>query len=79
MTDRGTWYEIRKSEIIKLYEENQFGSCPATPKDMTFKVIEKRTPAFDGKAIRRQVTVYFTKDTASYKMDLLIYLPINKL
>ncbi|MEI9809688.1 MAG: acetylxylan esterase [Bacteroidota bacterium] len=30
-----------------------------------------------GKAIRKQVTVYFTKDTASYKMDLLIYLPVN--
>jgi hypothetical protein len=44
---------------------------------MTFKVIEKGNPAFEGKAIRRQVTVYFTKDTSSYKMDLLIYLPAN--
>src|SRR6185436_10916403 len=33
--------------------------------------------AFNGKAIRRQVTVYFTKDTNDYKMDLLIYLPSN--
>jgi hypothetical protein len=72
-----TWYEKRRPEIIKLYEENQFGSSPAAPKDMTFKVIEKGNPAFDGKAIRRQITVYFTKDTSSYKMDLLIYLPAN--
>ena len=77
VTDRKTWYEKRRPEIVKLYEENQFGSCPAAPKDMTFKVLEKGTPAFEGKAIRRQVTVYFTKDTSSYKMDLLIYLPAN--
>ena len=75
VTDSKTWYQKRRPEIVKLYEENQFGRYPAKPKDMTFKVLEKGTLSFDGKAIRRQVTVYFTKDTASYKMDLLIYLP----
>ena len=39
---------------------------------MTFEVVEKGTPAFDGKAIRRQVTVHFSADK---KMDLLVYLP----
>jgi hypothetical protein len=42
---------------------------------MSFNVFDKGTPAFDGKAIRKQVTVYFTKDTSQHKMDLLIYLP----
>src|ERR1017187_1009354 len=42
---------------------------------MSFEVFDKGTPALDGKAIRRQVTVYFTKDKAGPKMDLLIYLP----
>jgi hypothetical protein len=75
--DAKTWYEKRRPEIVKLFEENQFGRSPQAPADMTFKITEKGTPAFDGKAIRRQVTVYFTKDTSSYKMDLLIYLPAN--
>jgi hypothetical protein len=72
-----TWFDKRRPEIVKLDEENQFGRCPEAPKDMSFNVFEKGTPAFDGKAIRRQVTVYFTKDTSNYKMDLLIYLPAN--
>jgi hypothetical protein len=63
-----TWYDKRRPEILKLYEENQFGRCPESPKDLSFNVSEKGTPAFDGKAIRRQVTVYFTKDTSSCKL-----------
>ena len=42
---------------------------------MTFDVFEKGTPAFDGKAIRRQVTIYFTKDRTGPRMELLVYLP----
>jgi len=70
-----TWLGKRRPEIIRLYEENQFGSMPAPPAAMHFDVFDKGTTVLDGKAIRKQVTIYFTKDTASHKMDLLIYLP----
>jgi len=72
-----TWYKKRRLEIVRLIEENEYGRCPEAPKDMSFDVFDKGTLAFDGKAIRRQVTVYFTKDTSNYKMDILIYLPAN--
>ena len=42
---------------------------------MTFDVTEKGTPAFDGKATRRQVTIYLTADHSGPKIDLLEYLP----
>ena len=42
---------------------------------MSFEVFDKGTPAFDGKAIRRQVTIYLSKDKSGPKMDLLVYLP----
>jgi len=71
-----TWIKKRRPEIVKLYEENQFGKTPGKPVDLRFDIFEKGTPAFDGKAIRKQVTVYFTKDTV-HKMDLVIYVPAN--
>jgi len=74
--DKNTWLNKRRPEILKLAEENQFGIVPGKPADMHFEVFDKGTPAFDGKAIRKQVTVYFSKDTI-HKMDLLIYLPAN--
>jgi hypothetical protein len=75
VNDAKTWFNKRRPEIVKLFEENQFGRSPGRPKDMHFEVFDKGTPAFDGKAIRRQVTVYFSNDKSGPKMDLLIYLP----
>ena len=75
--DAATWYEKRRPEIVRLFEENQYGRCPGRPADMTFEVFDKATPALDGKAIRRQVTVYFSKDKAGPQMDVLVYLPAD--
>ena len=73
--DAKTWTTKRRPEIVRLFEENQYGRSPGRPAGMTFDVFDKGTPAFDGKAIRRQVTVYFSADHAGPKMDLLLYLP----
>src|SRR5947207_8681183 len=60
--DAKTWNEQRRPELVRLFEENQYGRAPGRPRDMSFDVFEKAAPALDGKAIRRQVTVYFTGD-----------------
>ncbi len=73
--DAKTWNEERRPELIKLFEEHQFGKMPPRPANMTFNVFDKGTEVLGGKAIRKQVTVHFTKDTSNHKMDLLIYLP----
>ncbi|HEY4064715.1 MAG TPA: hypothetical protein VGM30_22585 [Puia sp.] len=76
--DAADWTKNRRPEILKMFETQQYGKVPGRPADMTFNVFDKGTPAFGGKAIRKQVTIYFTKDTASiHKLDLLIYLPAH--
>jgi len=75
--DAEIWNQKRRPEIVKLFEENQYGRSPGRPVDMSFDVFDKGTPAFEDKAIRRQVTIYFSKDKSGPKMDLLIYLPVN--
>src|SRR5207302_10279103 len=47
----------------------------ALPISMSFDVFDKGTPALDGKALRRQVTIYFSADKAGPKIDMPIYLP----
>jgi hypothetical protein len=73
--DEKTWTGKRRPEIVRLFEENEYGRSPGRPAAMSFDVFDKGTPAFDGKAIRRQVTIYFTADKTGPKMDLLVYLP----
>src|SRR2546428_4228053 len=73
--DSKTWLQKRRPEIVRLFEENQFGRSPGRPAGMSFDVFDKGTSALDGKALRRQVTIYFSLDKSGPKMDLLIYLP----
>src|SRR5262245_1181832 len=75
--DSNTWYKQRRPEIVRLFEENQFGRSPGRPTDMSFDVFDKGTLALEGKAIRRQLTIYFSSNKSGPKMDLLIYLPAN--
>src|ERR1700704_2201987 len=73
--DAKTWNEKRRPEIVKLFEENQYGRAPGRPAAMSFDVFEKGTPALEGKAIRRQISIFFSADKTGPKMDLLLYLP----
>jgi hypothetical protein len=75
--DAKTWNEKRRAEIVRLFEENQYGRSPGRPSAMSFDVFDKGTPALDGKATRRQVTIYFSADKAGPRMDLLVYVPAN--
>jgi hypothetical protein len=73
--DPGAWYKQRRPEILRMFEENMHGHTPGRPADMSFDVFDKGTPAFDGKALRRQVTIRFSARKDGPKMDLVLYLP----
>ena len=72
--DAETWVSQRRPELIRLFENEQFGKMPDRS-HVHFKVHEAGTSVLQGAAIRKQVTIYFTEDTSNYKADLLIYLP----
>jgi hypothetical protein len=69
------WYRKRRPRIVSLFEEFEYGKLAPAPAKLSFNVFDKGTPALNGRAIRKQVTIYFTSDTSDHKMDLLIYLP----
>ena len=73
--DAKTWYTERRPEILRLFEDNQFGRSPGAPADLPYDRFDPGTPAFDGAAIRKQTTIYFSRDKAGPKMNLLVYLP----
>jgi len=77
VTDPMIWWARRRPEIVRLFEVNQFGRAPGRPLAMRFVVFDTGTIALDGKALRRQVRVLFTGDSAGPKMDLAIYLPAD--
>ena len=74
--DAKTWTEKRRPEIVRLFEENEYGRSPGRPGSLSFDVFERAAPALQGKAIRRQVSIRFAGDK---RADFLLYLPANSL
>src|SRR5438552_9174312 len=75
--DADTWMNQRRPEIVKLFEENQFGRCPDAPANMTSDLWDEDRHAMDGKAIRKQITVYFNGLKDGPQMDIGMYLPAD--
>ena len=77
VTTAGQWMKQRRPEILSLFENLQFGRTPELPMAPSFKITEGNGIALAGKAIRKQVTIYLSKDTSGPKAHLLYYLPAN--
>jgi hypothetical protein len=54
--DAETWTRQRRPEIVKLFEENQYGRAPGRPADMRFEVVEKGSPASGDHSLRSRRT-----------------------
>jgi len=73
--DAGTWYRQRRLEILQLFETHVYGKSPGRPQTLRFAVKSIDRAALGGKAVRKEVTVYFTAKDDGPQMSILIYLP----
>ncbi|MEZ6087420.1 MAG: acetylxylan esterase [Pirellulaceae bacterium] len=70
-------WSARRSEILRQFEKYVYGKSPDKPAGLSFQTIEESDEALDGKAIRKQVRVFFDAEK-TVSMDVLIYLPREK-
>jgi hypothetical protein len=75
VADVKIWKTKRRHEILTLFENHVYGKLPGKPEGMRFKVKSIDQEALNGKATRKEVTVYFTAADSGPKMDILLYLP----
>lgn len=69
------WAENRRGEVLQLFRENVYGAMPGAPAGMHFSLRSTDTLALAGKAISKQVRVFFTPGTNGPWMDILLYVP----
>ncbi len=67
------WTNKRRAEVLRIFEEEQFGKWPARKPKVHYELKQDR--GLDGYAVRKQVTIYFSKEDHGPRADLLIYLP----
>ena len=73
VTTAKQWIKKRRPEIVKLFEENQFGKWPAKKPELRYDV--QQDYGLGGNAVRKQVTVYFSEKKDGPRVDVLVYLP----
>jgi hypothetical protein len=68
------WEKKRRPELLKLFEEEMYGSVPGKPAGLHFRVRDNDPAALGGLATRRQVRIFFDSEESAFE-DLLVYIP----
>lgn len=77
VTSADRWFHQRRPEILRLFQEDEYGRSPGRPRDLSFRLVERNDHALGGTAIREQVTIRFSRRQDSPAMHLLLYLPAH--
>ena len=70
-------WELRRKEILQLFETHVYGKTPNQPISQQYSLIESDEMALGGKAIRKQVEIKVSRNGKTLPMNLLLYLPNN--
>lgn len=73
--DQQTWQQQRRPQILQLFESQVYGKTPEQKLDIRTKVLSTDKEALNGKATRKEVRLFFTKEDARPYMDVLLFTP----
>ncbi len=69
------WRAERRPEILRLFAEEVYGRTPPGDPGVHFRVDSVEKHALVGAAIRKQVTIFFSRNETGPQLHLLLYLP----
>lgn len=72
------WYNLRRPEILAMFEHVVYGRMPGTPKTLLVDVTSVVDGALDGLATRKEMTLRFSDDPAIPSVHLLLYVPLHR-
>jgi hypothetical protein len=76
VSDAAGWREKRRPELLELFAREVYGRTPAgRPEKMHWAVTAVDRAALGGKAVRKEITVWFTEKKDGPRMHLLVYQP----
>ncbi len=71
------WRDVRRPELLKLFETEVYGRSPGKAKEISFETQSVEKQALGGKAMRKEVTVHLDRRKDGPKMHVLMYLPAD--
>jgi hypothetical protein len=71
-----TWRTQRRGEVLELFAREVYGRTPGgRPEKMHWAVTAVDRAALGGKAVRKEITLWFTEKTDGPRLRLLVYQP----
>ncbi len=77
ITTAKIWNDVRRPEILSLFEENMYGKMPGELNISSSRILEESTNGLGGKAIRKQILLTFEKNGKKLEVNMLLFLPKN--
>ena len=69
------WENVRRPEIVKLFEDNVYGQVPKDFDDIKFKVVNTDKKAINGKATLKELAITISRLGKSITMNLVMFTP----
>ncbi len=73
--DSETWWTQRRPELLDLFKEHVYGRSPPRPDEVPFEVTSTHADALGGKAVMKQVDVWFLGEQSGPAMSVLLFVP----
>ncbi|CCH51674.1 hypothetical protein BN8_00616 [Fibrisoma limi BUZ 3] len=74
VTTRDGW-EKRRAELLALFAEHVYGKTPTQSVRLRFQTLQTDNNALNGRAIRKQVAIFFTDYPKLPPIEVLLYVP----
>lgn len=69
------WENIRRPEILRLFEQNIYGQVPKDFETISFSEVKEKDNAFPDIAIFKEIDILVMRNGKSHKMRLNVYIP----
>ncbi|GAB3698975.1 acetylxylan esterase [Spirosoma flavus] len=70
-----SWENVRRPEIIKLFEENVYGQMPKSYDRLSYSIKNENARAMDGKTTLKEVTIEVINHNKPLKINLVLFVP----
>lgn len=69
------WEQLQRPALLKKFTTQVYGRIPGRPENFHFEQTSQDGNALGGKAIRKEITLYFTAGKQGPSLHVLLYLP----
>jgi len=78
VTSARLWWAKRRPELLSLFQTHVYGKTPRREHDTVIFSVHKVKKVLNGKALMKEIDVFFTPRCDTHSMRMLLFVPVGK-